>query len=155
MRQFHGRDQEAAGGFETMIIENVLLFLGTLAAIGLGIVLWKKFEPSIKHVDLSQVDLSAPLRGRELLSSQGIFKLAYRWGVWKAVFMFWMLYGAIVGGTLYALSIWGVRHSTRWIVSYTFMCSTTTAIMLYRQITKALRVHAFARARKLLQGLPQ
>ena len=121
-----------------MIIENVLLFLGTLAAIGLGIALWKKFEPSIKHVDLSQVDLSAPLRGRELLSSQGIFKLAYRWGVWKAVFIFWLLYGAIVGGTFYALSIWGMRVVTN-IVFYTFMCSTTTAIMLYRQITKALR----------------
>ena len=28
-----------------MIIENILMFLGTLAAIGLGIALWKKFEP--------------------------------------------------------------------------------------------------------------
>ena len=41
-----------SGGVETMIIENILLFLGTLAAIGLGIALWKKFEPSIKYVDL-------------------------------------------------------------------------------------------------------
>jgi len=122
-----------------MIIENVLLFLGTLAAIGLGIALWKKFEPSIKEVDLSQVDLSAPLRGRELLSSQGILKLAYRWGVWKAVFLFWLLYGALVGGTFYALSIGGMRV-VRNIVSYTFMHSTIIAIMLYRQITKALRL---------------
>jgi len=127
-----------------MFIENVLLFLGTLVAIGLGIALWKKFEPSIKHVDLSQVDLSAPLRGRELLSSQGILKLAYRWGVWKAVFIHWLLYGATLGGALYALSIWGIMpFSTRWIVSYTFICSTITAIMNYRKITKALRVHAF------------
>ena len=126
-----------------MIIENVLLFLGTLAAIGLGISLWKKFEPSLKYVELAQVDLSAPLRVRELLSNQGILKLAYRWGVWKAIFLFWLLYGALVGGTFYALSIWGMRFSTRFIVSYTFMCSTITAIMTYRQITKALRVHAF------------
>ncbi len=119
------------------------MFLGTLAAIGLGISLWKKFEPSLKYVELAQVDLSAPLRVRELLSNQGILKLAYRWGVWKAIFLFWLLYGALVGGTFYALSIWGMRFSTRWIVSYTFMCSTITAIMTYRQITKALRVHAF------------
>jgi len=125
-----------------MIIENVLLFLGTLVAIGLGIALWKKFEPSIKHVDLSQVDLSAPLRGRELLSNQGILKLAYRWGVWKAVFLFWLLYGAIVGGTYYTLSIWGMRFSTRFIVSYTFICSTGTTIITYRQITKALRARS-------------
>ncbi len=127
-----------------MFIENILLFLGTLAAIGLGISLWKKFEPSLKYVELAQVDLSAPLRVRELLSNQGILKLAYRWGVWKAIFLFWLLYGALVGGTFYALSIWGIMpFSTRWIVSYTFMCSTITAIMTYRQITKALRVHAF------------
>ena len=127
-----------SGRFETMIIENVLLFLGTLAAIGLGIALWKKFEPSIKYVELAQVDLSAPLRGRELLSNQGILKLAYRWGVWKAVFIHWLLYGALVGGTLYALSIWGMRV-VRNIVPYTFICSTISAIFTYRQITKALR----------------
>ena len=126
-----------------MIIENVLLFLGTLVAIGLGIALWKKFEPSIKYVDLSQVDLSAPLRGRELLSNQGIFKLAYRWGVWKAVFIHWLLYGATLGGALYALSIWGMRLSIKYIVSYTFICSTITAIMTYRKITKALRICEF------------
>lgn len=121
-----------------MNTENVLLFLGTLVAVGLGIALWKKFKPSLKYVDLSQVDLSAPLRGRELLSIQGIFKLAYGWGVWKAIFIHWLLYGALVGGTLYALSIWGMRVTTN-IVSYTLICSTITAIMTYRQITKALR----------------
>ena len=122
-----------------MITGNVLLFLGTLIAIVSVILLWNKFSPALKPVDLAQVDLSAPLRGRELLSNQGILKLAYRWGVWKAVFISWLLYGAIIGGTYYTLSIWGMRV-VRNIVSYTFICSTISAIFTYRQITKALRL---------------
>ena len=124
-----------------MITENILWFLWGLALIVLGILVWKKFEPPRKLVELAQVDLSAPLRGRELLllNNKGILKLAYRWGVWKTFFLFWLFYGAIFGGSLYTLSIWGIPFSTRFIVSYTFVCSTITTIMTYRQITRALR----------------
>jgi len=34
-----------SGGVDTMFIENILMFLGTLVAVVLGIALWKKFKP--------------------------------------------------------------------------------------------------------------
>ena len=92
-----------------------------------------------KSVELAQVDLSAPLRGRELLTYRGILKLAYRWGVWKTVFLYWLLEVAILGGILYTLSIWAKSLSTTYIVSYTFTVSTLSTITIYRQITKVLK----------------
>jgi hypothetical protein len=94
-----------------------------------------------KSVELAQVNLSAPLRGRELLTYKGILKLAYRWGVWKTVFLYWLLEAAILGGILYALSIWAKSLSTTYIVSYTFTFSTLSTITIHRQITKALNVN--------------
>ena len=123
--------------------ENILVFLRSLATIVLGILVWKKFEPPRRLVELAQVDLSTPLRGRELLlNNKGILKLAYRWGVWKTFFLFWLLYVSIVGGSLYALSIRGMPFSTRHIVSYTFNCSAIVTIMTYHQITRALRARS-------------
>jgi len=123
--------------------ENILMFLGGLASIVLGCLVWKKFEPPRKLVELVQVDLSAPLRGRELLlTNKGVLKLAYRWGVWKTFFLFWLFYVAIVGGSLYTLSIWGIPFSTRHIVSDTFTFSIIVTIMTYRQITRALRARS-------------
>lgn len=94
-----------------------------------------------KSVELAQVDLSAPLRGRELLTNKGIIKLAYRWGVWKTVFLYWLLGVAILGGILHTLSLWVKSLSTAYIVSYTFTCSIFSTIMIYRQITKAFNVN--------------
>ena len=92
-----------------------------------------------KSVELAQVDLSAPLRGRELLTNKGIIKLAYRWGVWETVFLYWLLEVVILGGILYTLSLWVKSFSTSYIVSYTFTFSILSTIMIYRQITKALK----------------
>jgi len=123
--------------------ENIVMFLVSLTSIVLGCLVWRKFEPPRKLVELAQVDLSAPLRGRELLlNNKGILKLAYRWGVWKTFFLFWLFYVAIFGGSLYTLSIWGIPFSTRHIVSYTFTSSTIVTIMTYRQITRALRARS-------------
>jgi hypothetical protein len=123
--------------------ENILMFLGSLATIVLGILVWKKSEPPRRLVELAQVDISAPLKGRELLlNNKGILKLAYRWGVLKTFFLFWLLYVSIVGGSLYTLSIWGMPFSTRHIVYYTFNCSAIVTIMTYRQITRALRARS-------------
>ena len=96
--------------------------------------LWER-----KSVELAQVDLSAPLRGRELLTNKGIIKLAYRWGVWKTVFLYWLLGLVSLGGILYTLSIWVKSLSTAYIVSSTFAYITLYTIMIYRQITKALK----------------
>ena len=92
-----------------------------------------------KSVELAQVNLSAPLRGRELLTNKGILKLAYRWGVWKTVFLYWLLGVVSLGGILYTLSIWVKSFSTTYVVSYTFTFSIFFTIMIYRQITKARR----------------
>jgi len=123
--------------------ENILWFFWGLASIVLGCLVWRKFEPPRRLVELAQVDLSAPLRGRELLlNNKGLLKLAYRWGVWKTFFLFWLLYVSIVGGSLYTLSIWGIPFSTRSMVLNTFPSSTIVTIMTYRQITRALRARS-------------
>ena len=113
-------------------------FAGVFAIVTLPISfkLWER-----KSVELAQVDLSAPLRGRELLTNKGIIKLAYRWGVWKTVFLYWLLEVAILGGILYTFSIWVKSFSTTYIVSYTFTVSTLSTIRIYRQITKAFNAH--------------
>ena len=110
-------------------------FAGVFAIVTLPISfkLWER-----KSVELAQVDLSAPLIWRELLTYRGILKLAYRWGVWKTVFLYWLLGVVSLGGILYTLSIWVKSLSTAYVVSYTFTFSILTTIMIYRQITKAL-----------------
>lgn len=112
-------------------------FAGIFAIVTLPISL--KFLER-KSVELAQVNLSAPLRGRELLTYKGILKLAYRWGVWTIVFLYWLLEVVILGGILYTLSIWAKSLSTTYIVSYTFTFSTFSTIMIYRQI-KAFNVN--------------
>ena len=116
----------------------IILFAsaGTFAIITLPMSfrLWER-----KSVEFAQVDLSAPLRGRELLTNKGIIKLAYRWGVWKTVFLYWLLEVAILGGILYTLSSWVESLNTAYVVSYTFTFSIFFTIMVYRQITKALK----------------
>jgi len=115
-------------------------FAGVFAIVTLpmSLKLWER-----KSVEFAQVDLSAPLRGRELLTNKGILKLAYRWGVWKTIFLYWLLWWAILDGVLYTLSIWVKSLSTTYIVSYAFTSSTVSTIMIYRQITKALRARKF------------
>ncbi|GAI26408.1 unnamed protein product, partial [marine sediment metagenome] len=46
---------------------------------------------------------------------------------------------AILGGILYTLSLWVESLSTAYIVSSTFTYITLYTIMIYRQITKALK----------------
>jgi hypothetical protein len=94
-----------------------------------------------KSVELAQVNLSAPLRGRELLTNKGIIKLAYRWGVWKTVFLYWLLGVAVLGGILYTLSLWVESLTTAIVVSDTFIFSIFFFIMIYRLITKAFNVN--------------
>jgi hypothetical protein len=94
-----------------------------------------------KSVELAQVNLSAPLRGRELLTNKGIIKLAYRWGVWKTVFLYWLLGVAVLGGILYTLSLWVESLTTAIVVSNTFIFSIFFFIMIYRLITKAFNVN--------------
>jgi len=103
-----------------------------IVTLPISLKLWER-----KSVELAQVDLSAPLRGRELLTNKGIIKLAYRWGVWKTVFLYWLLGVAVLGMILCTLGIWVESLSAAYIVSYTFTFSILSTIMIYRQITKA------------------
>ena len=129
-----------------LILNQRLLAIALFASAGICVIatlpISLKFLEG-KSVELAQVDLSAPLRGSELLTNKGILKLAYRWGVWKTIFLYWLLWWAILGGVLYTLSIWVKSLSTTYIVSYAFTSSTVSTIMIYRQITKALRARKF------------
>ena len=88
--------------------------------------------------ELQEVDLSARLRGRDLLTWKAWFKLASRWGIHKTM-CFYSLFMMGVGGALFfTLSILGMI-SIAWAAGYTIIVGIGSAIFFYRQIGKALK----------------
>ncbi len=85
--------------------------------------------------NLQGVDVSAPLRGRDLLTQTGLLKTAYRWGVRKALFLFWLLMAAVIVGVL---GLW-FGMSVGFIVAYTFSLAIPMTAIYYRAVSKALK----------------
>jgi len=85
-----------------------------------------------------KADLSAPLRVRDFFTNIGWFKLSSKWGLWKTMFLFYLLSVVIIGGILFTLS----TFSGFITIGYTVGCTTTAPIlatyMFYRQFKKAL-----------------
>ena len=128
-----------------MLVACVLIFLNqfivalTLTALtailsiaGLPRVL--KVQERELAKQLQEMDLSAPLRGRDWLTWKGWFKLAYRWGIWKTVFLYWLLVVAILGGMLFTLSMY---MSMGYVAVYTISFTIVSAIIFYQQFKKA------------------
>ena len=124
--------------FVFMFINQLLpvIFL-MVAAVLLSVVGLPKMSKVLKREwakILHEADLSAPLRGRDFLTMKGWLKLASRWGVWKTVFLYWLLNVAIIGGALFTLSLWGIMSIT-YVATYTITYTTVSAIIFYQQIS--------------------
>lgn len=121
--------------FNQFILSFILIVAtGILSITGLPKMLRIQERELAKQ--LQKADLSAPLRGRDWLTWKGWFKLAYRWGIWKTVFLYWLLAVAILGGMLFTLSMYGVM-SMGYVAVYTISFTIVSAIIFYRQFKKA------------------
>ena len=87
--------------------------------------------------ELQETDLSAPLRGRDLLTWKGWFKLASRWGIRKTMCLYSLLMMGFGGAIFFTLSILGII-SIAWATGYTIFVGIGSAIFFYRQIGKVL-----------------
>ncbi len=87
---------------------------------------------------LREVDLSAPLKRREFLTSKGWLKLTSKWGLWKTMCLFYLLSAGIIGGIFLSLSTFYSFITIGYIVSYTVIFPILTTLMFYRQFKKAL-----------------
>jgi hypothetical protein len=115
---------------------------GALAIVGMPTT--DKFLGRQIAEHLQGVDISAPLRGRDLLTQTGLLKTAYRWGVWKALFLFWLLMAAAIVGVLSILGLWFGWIRFGWIsidsiLGYTFSSTIPVTVIYYRAISKALK----------------
>ncbi len=92
-----------------------------------------------KMKEWMEVDLSAPMILRDFFTTKGWLKLAYRWGVWKTVSLYYLFNVAVIGGGSFALNLWLKIMSTTFITTYTVTISLINAFMLQNQINKALK----------------
>jgi len=59
---------------------------------------------------LGETDFSAPLRGRDSLTMKGWLKLASRWGVWRTVFLYRLLYRGSRRSIFHPELVWRHEH---------------------------------------------
>ena len=105
---------------------------GPLSIMGLFII-GKVLETRTK------LDLSAPLRGRDFLTTKGWLKLASRWGVRKTVFLYIGLALPISGGMFYLLNLSNMRNMTYVVLETITFCIVSAIIvsaMLYRNLRR-------------------
>ena len=84
------------------LVGVLLVAAGILGVVGLP----KSIEVFRREMlkERQETDLSAPLRGRDLLMWKGWFKLVSRWGIRKTV----CLYSLFAGAVFFILSIFGM-----------------------------------------------
>ena len=122
-----------------MLISSIFVILNQFILVGVLLVtagilsiagLPKTIEVFRREMlkDLQETDLSAPLRGRDLLTWKGWFKLVSRWGISKTVY----LYSLVAGAIFFTLTIFGMI-SIASATGYTIF-----AIFFYCLIGKAL-----------------
>ena len=109
---------------------------GILSLVGLPKIMKVLERESAKLAQ--EADLSAPLGGRDFFTSKGWLKLAFRWGLWKTVSLFYLSSAAILGGMLFALSIFYGLITIRFVATYTITFPLFSTYMLYRQIRKGI-----------------
>jgi len=120
--------------FEQIFLMFVLFFIA-------GVVSFVTLPKMRKVVDreLEEVDVLSPLRARDFLTYCGWFKLASKWGSGRAICLYFLMSVAIIGGSLFALSIsWGFIE-VGVILVYTIVFSTIPTMLFYQQIKRALK----------------
>jgi len=96
--------------------------------------------------ELREMDFSAPLRVRDLLTWKGWLKLAYAWGIWKTASLYSLFAMTVIAGMSYAiLSILGIMNIW-YVVGYTVSVAAIVFILFYSQISKALNKSKLSKA---------
>lgn len=132
-----------------MVVAWILLVLGQILLMGIliafigviSIVAFPKTRKSMEResVKLAQeVDLSAPLRGRDFFTNQGWVKLASKWGLRKTMCLFYLLNMSIIGGMLFVFSTFYGFMTREYMVVYAITFSIPFTFMFYHQYKKAL-----------------
>jgi len=114
----------------------VVVVTGILSTVWLPKMLGTQQRELIKQ--RQNVDLSAPLKLRDFLTNKGWLKLASVWGLWKTMFLFYLLSVIVVGGMLLTLSIFVSFVSMEYVVGYTATVPIIIVVLFHQQLKKAL-----------------
>ena len=124
-----------------VILNQFMLVLVLFVAIGiLSIAVLPKTIELMRREplkELQETDLSAPLRGRDLLTWKCWFKLTSRWGIRKTMGVYSLLNMGGVGATFFTLSTLGMI-SIVWTAVGTIFAGIGSPIFFHRQVGKAL-----------------
>jgi len=85
-----------------------------------------------------EVDLSAPLKARDFLTNKGWLKLASKYGLWKTMFLIYLLSVVIIGGILFTLSTFSGFITIEYVVVYTATGPILATYMFYQALKKVL-----------------
>ena len=118
-----------------ILVLVLFVAIGILSVAGLPKIIKAMRQEPLK--ELQETDLSAPLRGRDLLTWKAWFKLASRWSIRKTMCFYSLLNMGGIGAILFTLSILGTI-SIAWATGYTIIVGIGSAIFFHRQIGKAL-----------------
>jgi len=114
-----------------ILVLVLFVAVGILSVAGLPKIIEVMRREPLK--ELQETDLSAPLRGRDLLTWKAWFRLAFRWGVRKTMCFYSLFMMGVVGAIFFTLSILGII-SISWATGYTIFTGIGSAIYLYRQV---------------------
>lgn len=118
-----------------ILVLVLFVAIGILSVAGLPKIIEVMRREPLK--ELQETDLSAPLRGRDLLTWKAWFKLASRWGIRKTLCLYSLLNMGGVGAIFFTLSIFDMI-SMVWAAVFTILVGIGSPIFFYRQIGKAL-----------------
>jgi predicted MFS family arabinose efflux permease len=124
--------------FLNQVILALIIFVATgiLGIVGLPRMLKASERELAKQ--RQEVDLSAPLKARDFLTNKGWLKLASKYGLWKTMFLIYLLSVVIIGGILFTLSTFSSFITIGYVASSTAIAPILVIYMFYRPFKKAL-----------------
>jgi hypothetical protein len=127
-----------------LFVLGQILLMGILMAF-IAVISIVAFPKTMKIMERESVklaqemDFSAPLRGRDFFTNQGWLKIASKWGLGKAMCLFYLLNMSILGGMLFVFSTFYGFMTREYTVVYAITFSIPFTLMFYRQFKKALK----------------
>jgi len=78
------------------------------------------------------------LKARDFLTNKGWLKLASKYGLWKTMFLIYLLSVVIIGGILFTLSTFSVFITIEYVVVYTATGPILATYIFYQALKKVL-----------------
>jgi len=121
---------------QLILVLILLVATGILSIAGLPKLLKASEREMVKQ--RQKTDLSAPLRVRDFFTNVGWFKLASKYGLWKTMFLIYLLSVVIIGGILFTLNTFSSFITIGYAVSCTAIAPILATYMFYKPLKKAL-----------------